>query len=363
MESKSRPLAAPSAVVLLASIVPALALARCGIWPTFPARDGGVMDAGDAGAVTMDVHMDTTQPPVDVRDVPSDMGMDSGGFGFMACSTAPTNGPFDLSVVASVPSGTRDLAFDGRTGFVTATTEILSFDASATSSALPGANLGLSARSLRYLPNGDIATVTTEQALRIYEASTMMVNTVASGFSYLNGLAVDSTGAMFFSDTALSGAMPAVRRATSSGMVAMVTTSVPVPTGLALTPDNRHLFIGSAGRGVYYVDLAADGSAVGTPHMYLNEPVNAYGIAFDECGYLYVSDADRGRILRVPPGGGSYVALNVRAPDAGNITPVGIAFGQMPFDTTSLYFVDLSASVVYRVPVNVRGASVVLPSM
>ncbi|MEI8257165.1 MAG: SMP-30/gluconolactonase/LRE family protein, partial [Deltaproteobacteria bacterium] len=233
-----------------------------------------------------------------------------------------------------------------------------------TSTTLTGSSLGLAGRGIRYLPNGDIAVVTTEQSLRVYSTTLNTVTTIATGFSYLNGLAVDPTGAMFFSDTALSGAMPAVRRAsnaTTTAMITTVTSGVQVPTGLAFTPDYRHLFIGSAGHGVYYVDLAADGTAIGSPHAYLTEPVNAYGMAFDECGYLYVSDADRGRILRIPPGGGSFVSLTYQAPDGGTITPVGVAFGQTPFDRTSLYFVDLSAAAVYRMPVNVQGALIVLP--
>ena len=70
---------------------------------------------------------------------------------------------------------------------------------------------------------------------------------------------------------------------------------------------------------------------------------------------------DRSRILRVPPGGGSFQALTLTLPDGGTITPAGLAFGRAPFDTTSLYFVDIATWMVYRVPVNVRGAAIVLP--
>lgn len=339
-------------------------LARCGLWPTFPDRDSGTsaIDASDA-VDRHDVRTDDASLP-DIRDVPPpDMGVDS-GFGFMTCRTMPSTGPFALTAVANIPGGTRDLAFDGLDKFVSASTVINSYDLAGASTPLVGSSLGFAGRGIRYLPNGDIAVVTTEQSLLVYSSTLNTVSTIARGFSYLNGLAVDPTGAMYFSDTALGGAMPAVRRASdasSTATITPVTMGVQVPTGLVFTPDYRHLFIGSAGHGVYYIDLAGDGTAIGLPHVYLTEPVNAYGMAFDECGYLYVSDADRGRILRIPPGGGSFAALAYTAPDGGTITPVGIAFGQNPFDRTSLYFVDLSAAAVYRMPVGVQGATIVVP--
>src|SRR4051812_33865396 len=102
MESPRQPITIRPFTALLIALVPALMLARCGIWPTFPddlRRDAGadVRQDGDSGLrvdATADVGMDARDVGADIPvvDVIADAGPDGN---FMMCPPAPA-GPFTL---------------------------------------------------------------------------------------------------------------------------------------------------------------------------------------------------------------------------------------------------------------------------
>jgi len=352
---------APLAVLAMA-LLPSILLARCGIWPTFPPRDGG-MDGGGMDGGARDGVVGTN----DRADIATDVFSPEG---FRVCPTAPGLGPFTAVSVASL-TGTvfaNDLAFDGRMAFVTVSDQVQQVTAVGAVSGLTTVTSPLNGYGIRYLANGDIVFATfsvtagaTGNTITRFEPSTGMVTQLASGLTNAHGVvSMPGAGGVFFTQN--NSGVGGLFYVTLGGAMTQLTAAIPSPTGLAFAPDYRHLYVGSAGMGVYVVEVLNDGTLVGTPRMYAASLVKADSLAFDQCGYLYAADKDRNRIMRVSPGGGAIDTLVVSAPGAMAFSPWGLAFGRgAGFDPNSLYALDVNSNTVLRIPIGVPGAAIVLP--
>jgi gluconolactonase len=134
-------------------------------------------------------------------------------------------------------------------------------------------------------------------------------------FNSPNDLTVRSDGTIYFTDpdwqlgprTSETG-ITGVYRADPSGVVWLVDDQLERPNGIALSPDERTLYVGSAGDDVVAYPVAVDGS-VGERHVF-GSPGASDGMAVDCAGNLYVTSGS---------------AVHVFAPDGDPLGQIEIA--------------------------------------
>jgi gluconolactonase len=173
-------------------------------------------------------------------------------------------------------------------------------------------------------------------------------------FDSLNDLAVDKRGGVYFSDTQGIYYLP------PGGRVSRIIDEVPRPNGLALSPDERTLYVHNKD-GVYMLafDVAADGKISnrrnfaryksvrmpGHKDPSLDEDNGADGMAVDSDGRVYAATnvgvevfSSRGELLGVMPVQWGAENDNIRKPQ-------NLAFGGS--DRKTLYIVG--AGTIYKV--------------
>jgi gluconolactonase len=143
-------------------------------------------------------------------------------------------------------------------------------------------------------------------------------------FNSPNDLAVRADGNIYFTDpdyqigprsseTKLRG----VYRVSPSGAVSLIDGSLDQPNGIALSPDESTLYVGSAGNEVFSYALAADGGGTGTRKVFA-APGASDGLGIDCAGNLYVTAAT---VQVFDPGGAKLGEITVAEP------PSNVAFG------------------------------------
>lgn len=352
-------------------------VAHCGIWPSFdPALLDAGIDARDVPRPPMDMGvMDTgTMKDASVDATTVDATGDAGGppGGFRVCPVPPPSGPFVPQRVFPGGVNATDLVFDGRSHVAVGGAQLTLIDSTGSRTSLTMASGGLGIVGVT-AASGDEFLVTTSilaapSIQRIYrDGGITSVTDMLPMMANLRDIAVHRNGSIYFADVGNNAVYRIAPASTSPVRLAMIQT----PTGLTLTPDQTQLFVGSSSTNrIYVIHLTMDGDAMAPPMVYVDGAstrdsmgneyrATASGLAFDACGYLYVSDRDLGRILRVAPGGRSFDVVMVGAGvDAGMLSPWGIAFGHgAGFDPRSLYFVDFASRDVYRIEVGVEGAT------
>jgi sugar lactone lactonase YvrE len=357
-------LASPLAALSL-SLGSLIAVGGCGIWPDFKPRDAGI-DVTDGMVMMGDGSNDTG--PVDV--VHGDVPPDTGPFGgFMHCSAPSATSVFTMEQFGSLAGGERDLAFDGHGNLVSVGSAVELYSATGMGSIFmttPPVTNGL---SVRMAPDGHIVVTTggvgVGGAISLVDAHGVVTTPMNTGLMFPASLAVHPSGWAYVSDTFTDSVVRVNIDGTHTTLFTMMGLH---PTGLAITPDARHLYVASSSlANVYQIDLAMDGTMMGTPTVYANEVLVGSGMAFDQCGYLYISDRDRMRILRVVPRGPMVEVLTLGPyPSAdggmGTFAPSGVAFGHGGgFDPMSLYVVDVGHNTIVRIPVGVPGATIAGP--
>jgi gluconolactonase len=134
-------------------------------------------------------------------------------------------------------------------------------------------------------------------------------------FNSPNDLTVRSDGTIYFTDpdwqlgprvseTGTTG----VYRVDPSGVVWLVDDQLQQPNGIALSPDERTLYVGSAGDDVFAYPVAVDGS-VGERDVFAS-PGASDGMAVDCAGDLYVTSGS---------------AVHVFAPDGNPLGQIAVA--------------------------------------
>lgn len=407
--------------VALLALVPALLVARCGIWPSFPdelisgdasvpsdarsdATTEGGRDGGDAGDATMG---DAT-----VTDSAAD-AMPVSWYGFRACGAPsmtrvnvepafPRPAP-DGGVASDADSGDagvsfvqvsgvinpRDINFDGLGTMIIAGRDtmniaamVLAVNPSGGSRTFFTASQGTFAGA-RFLTNGNVlitgsfpmgAAVTTGITLIDSMGTVLSRLAFPTGYPWAS-LAQENGGFLVFDSTLDTQIIPFPAGPLPAAVPMRVDTSAampPAPTqqrGGAMSADNRHLFVVSQDNGlIHEYEVSAAGVVNGASRrVYANLGMSALprSIAFDECGNLYVTASGTvagsatGVLLRIPAGGGTPFQLTTFEQNDLQRT---IAFGAGPgFSSSHLYVADVSPQIVRRIPIGIPGQPIASP--
>ena len=157
-----------------------------------------------------------------------------------------------------------------------------------------------------------------------------------------------SDGSVYFTDpdwqlgarTSQTG-FTGVYRASTDLEVTLITDALGNPNGIALSPDERTLYVGSAGNDVLAFPVDAD-SSVGAPSVFAS-PGASDGMGIDCAGNLYVAAGTEVRVYS--PAGAELGVIAVAQ------TPSNVAFGGS--DHQTLYVTAQSG--LYSIHLQVPG--------
>ena len=179
-------------------------------------------------------------------------------------------------------------------------------------------------------------------------------------FKGVNDLVFDSRGNLYFTDqgqTGLHDPTGRVYRLAPDGKLDALITNAPSPNGVALSPDEKTLYVAmTRGNTVWRVPLLADGSVSKVGQFFTSYgPSGPDGLAMDETGRLIVANPGLGWAWvlshRAEP-----VEL-LRGPAGSSIT--NVAFGGA--GNRTLYLTDSSAGAVRRAAMSEPGCALHRP--
>ncbi|MDP3274495.1 MAG: hypothetical protein Q8Q09_04820 [Deltaproteobacteria bacterium] len=394
------------------ALVPALLVARCGLWPDFPeerlrsdagVRDGSSADVTDASDVRGDM-VAVSDGGDGGADAAQEVGPDapSSWNGFRICGEPLPMGPFAIEPAFSTGGGDggrdgggvvfpnivqpRDLSFDGNGRLLLAAREnvmnnglVAAIRPDGTFSLLY-TTVGGFVSGIRTFADSRLA-ITGSFPMNVMGMSQIVpgltVTTMAgadpqrvtfsSGFSFASAvhnsgvvIVADSTASQLFqvSGTPLpSVVMTAVDQSAATG------TALDGPRALAFSADYSKLYVASQNNNVIFeFDMMPDGTVVGASRRRYASGgfTSPRSLAFDECGNLYITAVFSGvggaavnGIVRVAARSATGMGI-VTVPETD--TQRSIAFGEGPgFDSEMLYFADATSTLVRRVNVGIRG--------
>ena len=180
-------------------------------------------------------------------------------------------------------------------------------------------------------------------------------------FKGVNDLIFDSRGNLYFTDqgqTGLHDPTGRLYRLRPDGRLEVLLSNVPSPNGVALSPDERVLYLGvTRGNQVWRVPLLEDGSV---------SKVSAFFTSYGPSGPDGLAVDSAGRVIVANPGLGLVWVLNHRAEpeivlrSCAGSSLTNVAFGGQ--DRTTLYCTEsVTGSVLYAVldvaglPIHARG--------
>ena len=176
-------------------------------------------------------------------------------------------------------------------------------------------------------------------------------------FKGVNDLVFDSQGNLYFTDQGQSGLHDPsgrVYRLSPAGKLDLLLSNVPSPNGLALSPDERVLFVAvTRGNCVWRAPLMEDGSVTKVSQFFTSYgPSGPDGLAMDEGGRLVVAN----------PGLGVVWVLNRRAePEVVLRGPVGASTTNVAFggdDRGTLYVSDSTHGTVLMARMETPGLAI-----
>lgn len=403
------------------ALVPALLVARCGIWPSFPdeliSGDGGTdarsdatseggeggIDGGDAGDAAREASTDGSDASDADAAAPS-------WYGFRSCP-APSNtmsavepafprssgadggadgGDAGFTVVSGITSP-RDISFDGAgnmivagrdgTGGLTGAFIVSSAGVVRTFYSSPQGNV----TGARYLTNGSVVLAgsypmgaSVLPGITVLDSTGMVQSRLAFPTGFPWALVSQSNGGFTVFDSQLESQ---IVQFTSSTLPMTLPTRVdttmavaPGPTqqrAAAMSADNRHMFVVSQDNGlIHEYEVTEAGVITGSSRrVFANLGNSAFprSIAFDECGNLYatttatVGATQTGALVRIPARGGTPFTLATFEQTDSQRT---IAFGQgTGFSNTHIYVADVSLQIIRRVPIGIAGQPVNVPGV
>lgn len=173
-------------------------------------------------------------------------------------------------------------------------------------------------------------------------------------FKGVNDLVFDRDGNLYFTDqgqTGLHDPTGRLYRLRPGGQLDLLLANVPSPNGVALSPDERVLYLAvTRGNQVWRVPLLEDGSVSKVSAFFTSHgPSGPDGLAVD----------DSGRVLVANPGLGCVWVLNARAePDLVLRSGAGTSLTNLAFggpDRQTLYGTDSSTGTVLRAVLDKAG--------
>lgn len=166
-------------------------------------------------------------------------------------------------------------------------------------------------------------------------------------FKGVNDLVFDAEGNLYFTDqgqTGLHDPTGRLYRLRPSGQLDLLLGNIPSPNGVALSPDQKVLYLAvTRGNCVWRVPLLPDGSVAKVSQFFTSYgPSGPDGLAVDATGRLLVAN----------PGLGYVWVLNARAePELVLRGPAGASITNLAFggtDSRTLYVTDSSNGTVLR---------------
>jgi gluconolactonase len=177
------------------------------------------------------------------------------------------------------------------------------------------------------------------------------------GFKGVNDLVFDRRGTLYFTDQGTTGMHDPtgrIYRLTSGGRLDAIVDNIPSPNGLALSPDERLLYVAvTRGNSVWRVPLLTDGGVAKVgQYLSVNGPAGPDGLAMDVEGRLSVAIAGRGEVWVLDSRADPVVIL--RSPLGVGVT--NIAYGGP--DGRDLYCTESFSGTVLRATLDVAGCLV-----
>jgi gluconolactonase len=179
----------------------------------------------------------------------------------------------------------------------------------------------------------------------------------SESFKGVNDLVFDASGNIYFTDQGQSGLHdPTGRlyRLSPAGKLDLLIGNIPSPNGVALSPDEKVLYVGvTRGNCVWRVPLQADGSVSKVSQFFTSYgPSGPDGLAVDA----------QGRVLVANPGLGYVWVLNARAEPVQVLRgPAGASITNMAFggaDRQMLYVTNSTDGQVLRIQMDAPGLAV-----
>jgi len=176
-------------------------------------------------------------------------------------------------------------------------------------------------------------------------------------FKGVNDLVFDSRGNLYFTDqgqTGMHDPSGRVYRLSREGKLDMLLSNAPSPNGLALSPDEKVLYLAvTRGNAVWRVPLLDDGSVAKVGQFFTSYgPSGPDGLAVDQ----------QGRVIVANPGLGYAWVLNHRAEpvlvlrSTEGMSLTNIAFGGA--GRTTLYCTESVSGSILRAELDVAGLTV-----
>lgn len=193
------------------------------------------------------------------------------------------------------------------------------------------------------------------------EVSPWLLRRNSERFKGVNDLIFDSRGALYFTDqgqTGLHDPTGRVFRLWPDGRLDMLLSNVPSPNGIALSPDEKVLFVAvTRGNCVWRAPLMADGSVSKVSQFFTSYgPSGPDGLAVDQ----------EGRLIVCNPGLGYAWVLNPRAEpvevlrSAAGASLTNVAFGGA--DRCDAYFTESVTGSILRAAMSSPGCLLYRPS-
>ncbi|MBQ1762060.1 MAG: SMP-30/gluconolactonase/LRE family protein, partial [Aquincola sp.] len=166
-------------------------------------------------------------------------------------------------------------------------------------------------------------------------------------FKGVNDLCFDSQGNLYFTDqgqTGLHDPTGRLYRLRPDGRLDLLLDNVPSPNGVALSPDERVLYLGvTRGNQVWRVPLLADGSVAKVGAFFTSYgPSGPDGLAVDQAGRVLVANPGLGLVWVLSPHGQPEQVLQAGP----GISLTNLAFGGA--DRCTLYVTDSTHGHVLR---------------
>jgi len=181
-------------------------------------------------------------------------------------------------------------------------------------------------------------------------------------FKGVNDLVFDSRGNLYFTDqgqTGMHDASGCVYRLGPDGRLDALLTNVPSPNGVALSPDEKVLYVAvTRGNAVWRAPLMADGSVAKVGQFFTSYgPSGPDGLAVDAAGNLVIAN----------PGLGYVWLLNARAEpvvvwrSAAGTSTTNIAYGGP--DRQTLYCTESASGTILRMTMPQPGLTLHRPAL
>jgi sugar lactone lactonase YvrE len=219
------------------------------------------------------------------------------------------------------------------------------------------------ASGTRLLPNGDLVVAVSD--LEFETGSIARVtpdgasSTLASGFSYPNGIEIGLDGFIYVADQA-ERQVVRVDGTTGKSQVLVKGMGLEGPNGVSFSPDYRTLYIGDFESGqIFALEVKPDGAAGPMRVFASNIGRRALdGLAVDECGNVYVDEFESRRIYRISPTGGTPVVVANLSRESMWIPNMQWGSGVGGWNPRILYVIDREEDRVYELDVGVGGKRV-----